>query len=81
MRRFVLLLTAGVFAASLATSANAGSFPKTLDDNKSVAPLNLTQGPASSLVLGGLGGSPVTVLLLAGGILTIITLTKPTSGT
>jgi hypothetical protein len=75
MKKFVLLLTAGVFAASLATSANAGEVIKPLAVNKSVATVKSTR---ATPLFGGLGGYwvvPVT------GVIIFITLSKSTSGT
>ena len=43
MKKFVLLLTAGVFAASLATSANAEEVIKPLTIQKPVAAAKSTQ--------------------------------------
>ena len=78
MKKFVLLLTAGVFAASLATSANAEEVIKPLTIQKPVAAAKSTQG----LGLGGLGAGAGSALLIGGLIITGIALsTSSTSGT
>jgi len=78
MKKFVLLLTAGVFAASLATSANAEEVIKPLTIQKPVAAAKSTQG----LGLGGLGGPALTGLAIGGLVIIGVALsTSSTTGT
>ncbi len=77
--KFVLLLTAGVFAASLATSANAEEVIKPLTIQKPVAAAKSTQ---AFVGLGGLGAGALTGLAIGGLVIIGVALsTSSTTGT
>jgi hypothetical protein len=81
MKKLTFIAIAGVFAATLAASANAEEVIKPLDIKKPVAAAKSTQAlPPVSLGLGGLGAGASTGLLI-GGIITTIVVIQATSGT
>jgi len=81
MKKIALFATAGIFAAALATSANAEEVIKPLIIKQPLVTAKSTQAPPPvSFGLGGLGAGASTGLII-GGIITTVIVIQATSGT